>query len=164
MTHTHAAETRCPERLRAARTCYDHLAGRLGVAITDALTAAGDLERDGGDFRLTAAGRRRLTALGVDVAAAQARPRPLARARLHWSERRPHLAGALGAALARRLLDLGWIARRPGDRRLEVTARGAAGLERAFGLRADPYAISTSVRPKSSPLNRSAAPLDLAQA
>jgi DNA-binding transcriptional ArsR family regulator len=115
---------------RAARSCYDHLAGRLGVGVSDALCAAGALEPGSLALRDPAP----LERLGVDVAGARAGRRALTRACLDWSERRPHLAGALGAALLRTLLERGWVARRPGGRALRVTPAGHAGLGRVLGL------------------------------
>ena len=114
--------------LKTARTCYDHLAGRLGVALTGALVEREVLVPLDGSYDVTRAGEGTLVALGVDVAAARAGRRPFARACLDWTERRPHLAGALGAALAETFLTRGWVERRPRDRGLRVTAAGAQGL------------------------------------
>jgi len=116
---------------RAARSCYDHLAGALGVAVTDRLCELGALERD--SLSLVATGP--VEALGVDVGAITTGRRPMTRSCLDWSERRPHLAGALGAALLGTLLERGWVARRPSGRTLSVTATGCAGLADAIGLR-----------------------------
>lgn len=118
--------------LAEARTCYDHLAGRLGVAVTDSLVAAGALDdRDGG----LALGNERgpLEELGVDVEERRGR-RPLVLCCIDWSERRPHVAGALGAAIASRCLERGWIQRLPSTRAVRVTDAGRAGLSRALGL------------------------------
>jgi hypothetical protein len=114
--------------IRSARTCYDHLAGRLGVAVTEAFVARGVLRAGDVAFELTPRGEADLGRLGVDVPAARAQHRSFARACLDWSERRPHLAGALGAAVADAFLAGGWIARRPHDRGLRVTHAGAAGF------------------------------------
>ena len=122
--------------IRSARTCYDHLAGRLGVGLTEALVAQGVLIPRDTAYELTAAGEETLDRLGVDVAAARARRRSFARACLDWSERRPHLAGALGAAVAETILARGWVRRRPGDRGLHVTAVGVAEL-RDLGVELD---------------------------
>ena len=120
--------------LREARTCYDHLAGRVGVAVTEALVARRALILGDGSYELTRTGERLLVRIGADVASARARKRAFARACLDWSERRPHLAGALGAAVADALVANGWLARRPNDRGLIVTAAGAAGLRAELGL------------------------------
>ncbi|WP_159351150.1 ArsR/SmtB family transcription factor [Roseomonas harenae] len=123
--------------MREARTCYDHLAGRLAVGMTDAMVSRGhlDLSPDGG--ALTEAGAGFLEHLGIALPAASAgrgRTRSFCRPCLDWSERRPHLAGALGAALCRRCLDLGWMRRVAGSRALTVTPTGWRGLRDAFGL------------------------------
>jgi DNA-binding transcriptional ArsR family regulator len=116
------------EALRPARTCYDHLAGRFGVAVTEALVARNVLRSRDGAFELTDEGEVFLVRLGVDVAGARARKRIFTRACLDWSERRPHLAGALGAAVADAAFVQGRVHRRPNDRGLRVTPRGAAKL------------------------------------
>jgi DNA-binding transcriptional ArsR family regulator len=121
------------EALRAARMCYDHLAGRFGVAVTEALVAREVLRSREGSFELTGDGELFLVRLGVDVAGARARKRIFTRACLDWSEARPHLAGALGAALAAAALDQGWVCRRPKDRGLRVTPNGAAELRELVG-------------------------------
>lgn len=118
--------------LRAARMCYDHLAGQLGVAIGQSLQARGLLAPEGTDFRLTEAGQDFLEGLGLDVAAARTRRRAFARQCLDWSERRPHLGGALGAALAQTLLDRKWIRRDLKGRKVTVTPGGRAALDEFF--------------------------------
>jgi len=118
--------------LREARTCYDHLAGRLAVGMAEAMVARGQIELSADGGALTEAGGRFLEDLGVRVAAG--RGRPFCRPCLDWSERRPHLAGALGAALCRRCLDLGWMRRVPGSRAMTVTPAGRLGLRDRFGL------------------------------
>src|SRR5256885_13767444 len=120
-------------RLRNARTCYSHLAGRLGVALADALVAERWMEEDGRSYRLTPTGTRSLRALGIDV---RARPRqPVARRCLDWTERRPHVAGPVGTALANLALDRGWVRRVRGTRALLVTPSGRTQLQRVFNLR-----------------------------
>lgn len=124
--------------LRRARTCYDHLAGRLGVAVTAALVERDALRRSGGGcpFALGPQARPVLAGLGVDLAALQQRPRsarPLLRACVDWSERRHHLAGALGAAVLDAALVAGWVERQPGRRSLTVTAAGDAALRELLG-------------------------------
>lgn len=127
-------ESRHGEALRHARTCYDHLAGELGVALTDALQRQDMLRMGDGAFALTDRGVVRLAALGVEVDRARASRRAFARYCIDWTERRPHLAGSLGAALATRLLELGWVSRRPGSRALSITPTGARELRARFGV------------------------------
>ena len=115
---------------RAARSCYDHVAGALGVALTDRLCDLGALDRSS----LGLLDARPLHALGVDPERARAGRRPLTRSCLDWTERRPHLAGALGAAVLDALLSAGWVVRRPGGRALLLTPAGARGLHEAVGL------------------------------
>jgi DNA-binding transcriptional ArsR family regulator len=121
--------------LREARTCYDHLAGRLAVAIADAMVAHGqiELEPDGGS--VTESGAAFLRDLGVAPRQTASR-RLFCRPCLDWSERRPHLAGTLGAALCTRCLELGWLRRVPGGRALSITPAGQLGLREAFGVEA----------------------------
>ena len=120
--------------LRIARTCYDHLAGQVGVALTAGLLGRGSLRERAGAYVLTAAGERALDRLGVDVSATRRTRRAFARPCLDWSERRHHLAGALGAAVLDRLLASGWLRRRRSTRALEVTARGWRGLRDSFDV------------------------------
>jgi DNA-binding transcriptional ArsR family regulator len=120
-------------RLKNARTCYSHLAGRLGVALADALIAEHWLEDDGRCYRLTPAGTRSLCALGIDVVVRDA-PAP-ARRCLDWTERRPHVAGPVGTALAKVALDRGWVRRLRGTRAVAVTPPGRVQLAKVFNLR-----------------------------
>jgi DNA-binding transcriptional ArsR family regulator len=115
--------------MATARTCYDHLAGRVGVAVHDALVARAALVAGGDGYLLTDAGGRHFEEIGVSLDAVRASRRSFARPCLDVTERRPHLAGALGGAFCARMLDLGWLVRRaPGQRGLRVTERGQAGL------------------------------------
>jgi len=124
-----------PVRLRAARTCYDHLAGTAGVALRDRLEALGWLAAKGaGGDELTPPGTRALETLGVDVAAARKQRRRFAYPCLDWSERRAHLGGALGAALLALALRRKWFSRDLDSRALEVTAFGRRELRARFGL------------------------------
>jgi hypothetical protein len=116
-------------RLRLARSCYDHLAG----AGAEALVRGGALRPVGGrDYDLTARGEEVLGGLGVDVAGLRRQRRAFARCCLDWTERRPHLSGALGAALLVRLLDLGWLVGGRVPRGLVLTDAGRDGLLRVL--------------------------------
>ena len=118
---------------RAARTCYDHLAGVLGVAVCDALVTARAIAPD--DDRGFALGPRADEAFGaLGVALPAPGRRAYARACIDWSERRPHLAGALGAAVADTLLERQWVTRVRGTRALLVSDAGRAGLREALAL------------------------------
>ena len=127
-------QARIGRAVRAGRTCYDHLAGRLGVDLTRALLDRDAVRLAGGQFEVTPEGVRLLGELGVDLAAARARRRAFAPACLDWSEQVPHIAGALGAALLTRLLDWGWIERTPASRAVGITLAGRRGLYRTFGI------------------------------
>ncbi|GGX59388.1 transcriptional regulator [Streptomyces minutiscleroticus] len=138
--------SRQAQRLAAARFCYDHLAGRLGVALADAWTRRGWFgEREA--LPLTAVGAEGLRAVGVDVDAAVEARRATTRACLDWTERRPHLAGALGAAVGRRFLEAGWVVRHGSGRGLDVTRAGHAFVRREWGIDLSPPAAETS-RPR----------------
>jgi DNA-binding transcriptional ArsR family regulator len=130
------------EALRGARTCYDHLAGRLGVSIFAALLETGSVvgngNGDGGDlvYRLTGSGRRRLGDLAVELPAADEDGTTPVRYCVDWTEQRHHLSGIVGRALARRLFELHWIERLAQPRVVRVTPDGERGLERVFGAAA----------------------------
>lgn len=120
--------------LRRARLCYDHLAGEAAVALYDDLVAAGALSQGPeGEPALTRAGAARFAAAGIDVASLARGRRPLCRACLDWSERRSHLAGALGAALWTRIEAQGW-ARREAARAVRFAPQGEALLRAALAL------------------------------
>jgi DNA-binding transcriptional ArsR family regulator len=125
------------ERLRFARTCYDHLAGRLGVAIADALVARGCivLEEDGGE--VTDVGADVLRAFGANLTSKAHSRRIFCRPCLDWSERRHHVAGLVGAEICRRCLELGWVARERDSRAVRITPAGDAGLRETLGVRFD---------------------------
>jgi DNA-binding transcriptional ArsR family regulator len=123
-----------PNRLRRVRTCYDHAAGEVAVALHDRLLRPGWLQPAGAEYLLGAAGERALGDIGVDVAAAHKARRRFAGPCLDWSERRSHLGGALGAALLDALLERKWIARTMDSRALRITDTGKRALRRRFGI------------------------------
>lgn len=145
------------DAMRQARTCYDHLAGALGVAIADRLLAERSL-RAAGDaaYELTPAGAQRLVRLGVALPDPRGR-RAYARACLDWSERRHHLAGALGAALATALIDRGWLRRRDDSRALSITPAGQAGLQSQLGIELPTPRPSDRPAPPARPRRASSA-------
>jgi DNA-binding transcriptional ArsR family regulator len=114
--------------LSAARTCYGHLAGELGVGITDAMLERGYVEREAEVFLLTDPGAAFLADIGIG------KPPRAGKSCNDWSERRPHLAGKLGVALTSRLFDLGWVCRTDRRRAVEVTPTGEAELAARLGL------------------------------
>jgi len=121
--------------VRLARTCYDHLAGRAGVQLLDGLVARGWLAPgDGRDLRITDAGAAALGRLGVDVALARRSRRALAIHCLDWTERRPHLGGALGASLLAALLDQGRVRLRPAERAVDLGPDEPARFLEAGGV------------------------------
>jgi DNA-binding transcriptional ArsR family regulator len=132
--HSLSADRRS-EHLRRARSCYDHLAGALAVAFYERLFDAAHLHASGqGGPEVTDAGVRWFCGLGVPVDDLATRRRPLTRACMDWTERRHHLAGALGAALLSHLLQTGAVARRPGSRALTVTGDDTELLDRLLPL------------------------------
>jgi hypothetical protein len=122
--------------LMRARLCYDHLAGRLGVTLLDALVDRGVLGHCDGGYAITGDGFGELAAFGID-AAEFSRRRPAVRYCVDWAERRHHLAGALGAAVTGRLFALDWLRHGRSRRVVTLTEAGETGLHEAFGLRRD---------------------------
>jgi hypothetical protein len=122
------------DRLRFARTCYDHLAGQLGVAIADALVSKGHivLTDDGGE--VTDSGAHFLSVFGAELTSQSRCRRIFCRPCLDWSERRYHVAGLVGAEIWRRCLELGWLRRDRDARTVRVTSAGQAGLRDVFGI------------------------------
>ena len=116
------------ERLRRARTCYDHLAGMVGVALLESMLAEGLLEKSESDCSLTRSGRKQLTRLGVDIVRAEHARRAFARLCLDWTERRHHLGGALGAAISSLILERGWLQRSGRSRALSLGPHGRENL------------------------------------
>jgi hypothetical protein len=130
-----------PGPLRFARTCYDHMAGAIGVALHDRLAALHWIAPDTtpnssreGSYSLTAEGSRALASLGIDVEAALNLRRRFAYACLDWSERRPHLGGALGAAILHLALKKRWITQQLDSRILTLTSTGRREMHARFGL------------------------------
>ncbi len=127
------------EALRAGRTCYDHLAGRLGVALADGLSAGGHVELSDDGGLVTESGIALFENIGIDVASLSAargrRARVLCRPCLDWSERRPHIAGSIGAALCTHGFDHGWIRRVDDSRAVAVTRKGERVFRDVFGVR-----------------------------
>ena len=122
-------------RLRVARTCYDHLAGRLGVGLHDKLQVMQWITTSSSEaYELTSEGTKSLENLGVDIEALRCSRRNFASPCLDWSERKPHLAGALGSALLDLALKKEWLTRDPGSRALQVTDHGRRELLCLFGL------------------------------
>jgi DNA-binding transcriptional ArsR family regulator len=128
----HQARSPSDEALRLARSCYDHLAGRIGVAVTDALVIMGHitLTDEGGEVMVS--GERFLSAFGADLTPGSRRV--FCQPCLDWSERRYHLRGLVGARILDRLLALGWLERVSGSRVLHLTSSGRAGLFEIFRI------------------------------
>jgi DNA-binding transcriptional ArsR family regulator len=122
------------DALRAARTCYDHLAGELGVGITEALVAREYLLSSPESFAITSDGASFFSHLGIDVYELAQRRRSLARTCLDWSERKHHVAGSLGAAVADVFFQRKWIRRLPGGRAVVLQTAGRQWLERELGF------------------------------
>ncbi|NLG75198.1 MAG: winged helix-turn-helix transcriptional regulator [Xanthomonadaceae bacterium] len=118
--------------LRRARLCYDHLAGEIAVWIYDALEAKRAFELTSSGLSLNESGWRMFARLGIDASQLSHTRRPACRACLDWSERRNHLAGALGALLMKRLIDLRWASTARGSRVVRFSAEGERALRRAF--------------------------------
>jgi DNA-binding transcriptional ArsR family regulator len=128
-----------PNSLRAARTCYDHIAGTLGVALHDRFASRGWIAADASDgdysYDVTSHGARAFQAIGIDVDACRKLRRKLACGCLDWSERRFHLGGALGAELLRVALIRKWVAQEIESRALSLTGAGRREFQSRFGIR-----------------------------
>lgn len=138
--------------LARARTCYDHLAGRLGVGVFDALVSAEALlpaTEERGNVELGPNAEETFRRLGVDLSSAERPRRRFAYACPDWIERRPHLGGALGAALYARFSHVGWVRARPQTREVVLTHRGKRALESILGLKIDEASVGTE--PVGSP-------------
>ena len=129
-------------RLRLARTCYDHVAGWLGVSLAETLTTRGWVEIAEDAALVTPEGLQRLASIGIDFDAGVAgrdHAKLLCRPCLDWSERRPHLAGRLGTALCAHCLHHGWVRKQTGSRVLDVTPNGWRALYETFDIRQPSY-------------------------
>ena len=143
----HRPISKADEAMRMARTCYDHFAGKVGVGLADNLIQRGYLVLTPEAGEVTERGAAFLDDFGVDLAALRVKRRTLCKPCLDWTERRLHLGGMVGAALARRCFDLGWFTRLRDSRALAITAAGQRGLEDMFGVSLDaapPPALRTA--------------------
>ncbi|OEH93552.1 ArsR/SmtB family transcription factor [Bacillus solimangrovi] len=120
--------------IRSARTCYDHLAGSLGVQLTSALLHSGILNEEQEDFVVTEKGKDFFEGFQINLVEVKKKRRSFSKKCLDWSERRHHLAGALGSVLLERLLELNWIERIPKTRAIKVTNVGKQGLKETFSI------------------------------
>ena len=120
--------------LSAARICYDHLAGRLSVDLTDAFVAREYVVLDDKAAEITTAGTRFLTEFGIELPRRRSTRRHVSRLCLDWTERRPHIAGVVGAALTTRYFDLGWMERMKRSQAVVVTSLGRQGFQKTFGI------------------------------
>jgi hypothetical protein len=130
----HGPLSREARALTAARICYDHLAGRLGVDLTDALVARAYIVVDDEAAEITTAGTRFFTGFGIRLPIPRSTRGRLCRLCLDWTERRPHIAGVVGAALTRRCFDLGWMERMKRSHAVIVTPSGWRGFRGTFGI------------------------------
>jgi len=128
------SQQRIAEAVRQARTCYGHLAGKLGVRIAEAMCERKLIAEDHNGYTLTSVAREWLERFGVCDNLWERQSRPLIRRCLDWSERRHHVAGAVGVAIAKRMFELNWIARVRDSRAVRLTERGRAGLAAALGI------------------------------
>ena len=129
----HRRPLRMPADLRRARTCYDHVAGEIGVAMTDTLLARNFIVLDGEAGEVTQAGQAFFAAHEIDLTSGRSK-RIFCRPCIDWSERRPHLGGRVGAAICTCALERGWLARKRSGRALTVTPLGAKALPDIFGM------------------------------
>ena len=123
-----------PVGIAYARTCYDHIAGRVGVALTESLVKNRLIASSGEDYLVTGQGKDWFASLGLDVEEIRSQRRSFARQCLDWSERKPHLAGALGGSLLRMMLQKNWVRKTKMSRELFVTAAGRSGLRDVLNL------------------------------
>ena len=132
----HRKPSKILSELRESRMCYDHLAGVLGVALADALRKEGFVTEDDQDFHTTEAGAAFFVGLGIDLGQLKEKRRHFARRCLDWSERRPHVGGTLGAALADKFIKNGWIERVTDTRKVILTNQGRSALKAKLSITA----------------------------
>lgn len=149
-------QSRIAADLRLARTCYDHLAGAVAVALADTLTDRALLVEDHGTYRLQPQGKELLDGLGLDLDTLERTRRSFAHPCLDWSERRYHVAGALGAGLLARMVDLGWVSRRPASRAVRLHDVGRQGLLEVFDCEVSTEAEGFGVAPPKPGTTKSA--------
>ena len=128
------ASSKLDDDLRTVRSCYDHLAGRIGVAIADSLIDQGHIAFDGDAGEVTGSGMEFFAAMGIDLTTPIKGRRIFCRPCLDWSERRSHLAGRVGAAIASHCIDKKWLSRKRDSRALTITREGERMLPKAFGI------------------------------
>ena len=133
-------------QIRFARTCYDHLAGVLAIAVRNDLLSKGALRRRNRAFVVTSEGMRLLHSLDIDVNALRGLRRSFAHGCLDWTERHHHIGGAVGAALLSCFLQRNWLAPVRGSRAVRVTHAGEIGFEKVFGIRSATLATRAVVR------------------
>jgi len=128
--------------LKTARMCYDHLAGRIGVGIAELLASRSLIVAKDGAFEITKRGASWLSGFGIEPRSLTASRRKLATQCLDWSERRPHVGGALGAAIAQRTIALGWFKRTRVNRSLKITSEGERALASQFRIQLSVGSVS----------------------
>jgi DNA-binding transcriptional ArsR family regulator len=134
--------------LSAARICYDHLAGRLSVDLTDSLVARKYVVLDDAAAEITTAGTRFFTTFGIELPTRHSTRRHFSRLCLDWTERRPHIAGAVGAAITTRYFDLGWLERMKRSHAVIVTPLGRRGFQETFGIATSAGALPSVKGPR----------------
>jgi|SRR5208283_247444 len=143
------SRTAAMPEMRFARTCYDHLAGVLAIALRDEFLKRGVLRHRKDAFEVTPAGKRLLNNLEIDVASLGAQRRSFAHKCLDWTERHHHIGGAVGAALLSRFFEVKWLARMRDTRAVRLTHAGERGFEETFGIRSAGLRDRTSARGSS---------------
>ena len=126
--------SRQARQLGAARICFDHLAGRLSVDLTDCFVARKYVVLDDASAEITTAGIRVFTEFGIKLPPRRSARRHFCRPCLDWTERRPHIAGGVGAAITKRYFDLGWMERMKDSHAVVVTPLGRRGFQKTFGI------------------------------